>query len=84
MPITEEEDDEGPNERWGFLMPEPLDGEFKFTGEDTDYLDLWLEETKSGELRLKSTYRKTRAELVSVRPDGSCGSSGRSSPRTAG
>ena len=58
-------------------MPEPLDGEFKFTGEDTDYPDLWLEETKSGELRLKSTYRKTRAELLTVRPDGGCGSGAR-------
>lgn len=77
VPIAEEEDDEGPNERWGFLMPVPLDGEFKFTGEDIDYPDLWLEETKSGEVRLKSTYRKTRAELVSVRPDGTCGSGGR-------
>jgi Lhr-like helicase len=77
VPITEDEDPDGVADRWGFLMPEPVDGEFAFQGRDEDYPDLWLEETRSGELRLKSTYRKTRAELFSVRPDGSSGAGGR-------
>jgi len=61
----------------GFLMLEPVHSECGFTGEDTDYPDLWLEETRAGELRLKATYRKTKAEVVTVRPDGICGSGGR-------
>ena len=54
-----------------------MDGEFTFQGRDEDYPDLWLEETKSGELRLKATYRKTRAELFAVLPDGCSGAGGR-------
>ena len=77
VPVNEDEDPDGVADRWGFLMPEPVDGEFTFQGADEDYPDLWLEETKAGELRLKATYRKTRAELFSVLPDGSCGSAGR-------
>jgi len=77
VPVTEDEDPDGVADRWGFLMPEPVDGECSFQGGDEDYPDLWLEETKSGELRLKSTYRKTRAELFSVLPDGTSGSGGR-------
>ena len=58
-------------------MPEPVDGEFDFQGADEDYPDLWLEKTKAGELHLKATYRKTRAELFAVLPDDSCGPAGR-------
>lgn len=75
VPASEDEDPDGVADRWGFLMPEPE--EFAFRGRDEDYPDLWLEETTSGELRLKATYRKTRAELFSVLPDGSSGSGGR-------
>jgi hypothetical protein len=77
VPVSEDEDPDGVADRWGFLMPEPVDGEFAFQGRDEDYPDLWLEETRAGELRLKATYRKTRAELFSVLPDGSTGSGGR-------
>src|SRR5205823_5214928 len=62
---------------WGFLMPEPVDQDFSFLGRDEDYPDVWLEETKSGELRLKQQYRKSRAELFSVQPDGSSTVGGR-------
>jgi Lhr-like helicase len=77
VPISDEDDADEATGRWGFLMPEPVDGEFIFQGRDEDYPDLWLEEGRSGELRLKATYRKTRAELVSVLPDGSTGGGGR-------
>ena len=79
VPGNEDDDGDGDGvaDRWGFLMPEPVDGDFTFQGNDEDYPDLWLEETKSGEMRLKPTYRKTRAELFTVQPDGSSGSGGR-------
>src|SRR6202023_578411 len=77
VPVSEDEDPDGVADRWGFLMPEPVDGEFAFQGRDEDYPDLWLEETRAGGLRLNATYRKTRAELFSVLPDGSTGPGGR-------
>lgn len=69
IPVEGDEDDEGAD--WGFLMPKPCDSEFNFTGTDTDYPDAWLEEKASGEKRLKPNYRKRRAQLYSVLPDGS-------------
>jgi Lhr-like helicase len=77
VPVNEDDDPDGLGGRWGFLMPEPVDGQFDFQGRDEDYPDAWLEETKSGEMRLKATYRRTRAELLSVLPDGSCEPGGR-------
>jgi len=77
VPVNEDEEPDGVADRWGFLMPEPVDGEFTFEGKDEDYPDLWLEESVTGELRLKATYRKTRAELFAVLPDGSTGPGGR-------
>jgi Lhr-like helicase len=77
VPVTDDEDLDGVTDRWGFLMPEPVDGEFTFQGRDEDYPDIWLEETRSGELRLKATYRKTKAELFTVLADGSSGPGGR-------
>ena len=77
VPLNEDDDPDGSGGRWGFLMPEPVDGQFDFQGRDEDYPDAWLEETKSGETRLKATYRKSRAELLSVRSDGSCEPGGR-------
>jgi Lhr-like helicase len=77
VPVAEDEEPDGIASRWGFLMPEPADGEFTFQGRDEDYPDLWLEETKTGEVRLKATYRKTRAELFSVLPNGSTDAGGR-------
>ncbi len=77
VPLNEDDDPDGPGGRWGFLMPEPVDGQFDFQGRDEDYPDAWLEETKSGETRLKATYRRSRAELLSVHSDGSCDPGGR-------
>ena len=77
VPVSEDDEPDGVNERWGFLMPEPVDGDFDFEGKDENYPDLWLEETKAGELRLKPAYRKTRAELFSVTPEGLIGPLGR-------
>jgi hypothetical protein len=72
VPLNEDDDPDSLGGLWGFLMPEPVDGQFDFQGRDEDYPDAWLEETKSGETRLKATYRRTRAELFSVLPDRSC------------
>ena len=77
VPLNEDDDPDGPGGRWGFLMPEPVDGLFDFQGRDEDYPDAWLEEAKSGETRLKATYRRSRAELLSVQSDGSCEPGGR-------
>lgn len=76
VPLGDDNDD-GPIERWGFLMPEPVDGDFSFSGRDEDYPELWLEPTASGDVRLKQSYRKTRAELFSVMPNGISGVGGR-------
>lgn len=67
----EASDDDG---EWGFLMPEPADPDFTFGGADEDYPEQWLEETKSGARRLKSNYRRVRAQLYDVSPDGTIGS----------
>lgn len=77
VPVDGDSDDGQPVDRWGFLMPEPVDGEFTFGGRDEDYPELWLEPTASGDLRLKPTYRRTRAELFSVKPDGIASVGGR-------
>ena len=50
VPIDDDDDTDGAASRWGFLMPEPVDGEFLFQGRDEDYPDPWLEEGRSGEL----------------------------------
>ena len=76
IPVEADEEDEGAE--WGFLMPEPPDPEFTFGGDDEDYPEAWLEETKRGGRRLKSTYRKRRARLHDVAPSGNCGMGHRS------
>ena len=76
IPVEADEEDEGAE--WGFLMPEPADPEFTFGGDDEDYPEAWLEETKRGDRRLKSTYRKRRARLHDVAPSGNCGMGHRS------
>lgn len=68
IPVEGDEQDDGAD--WGFLMPEPDDREFSFSGKDEDYPDAWLEERPNGEKRLKPTYRKKRAQQYSVLPDG--------------
>lgn len=77
IPANEDEAADGEKSRWGFLMPEPVDGPFEFGGRDEDYPESWLEESNTGDLRLKSTYRKSRAVAVSVHPDGRCEPGGR-------
>lgn len=78
VPSNDDEVEEGEGQRWGFLMPEPVDGdEFDFDGSDESYPDAWVEETRRGEVRLKATYRKSRAELVHVLPEGLEGAGGR-------
>lgn len=76
VPLNLDDEPGDATARWGFLMPEPVDGEFSFEGREEDYPDLWLEQTKAGVTRLKAAYRKTRAELVSVHPDGTSGPGG--------
>ena len=69
IPVEDDESDDDAD--WGFLMPEPDDADFTFTGADEDYPDAWLEERANGEKRLKANYRKKRAQRFSVAPDGS-------------
>ena len=76
IPVEADEEDEGAE--WGFLMPEPADPGFAFKGDDNDYPEAWLEEAKGGGRRLKSTYRKRRARLHEVAPNGDCGMGHRS------
>ena len=71
IPVEADEEDEGAE--WGFLMPEPADPDFTFAGKDIDYPESWLEETNSGERRLKPAYRKRRAVLHEVAPSGDSG-----------
>ena len=71
--IADETDAEQPGttpERPGFLMLEPDDEEFTFQGREEDFPEEWLEETKSGEIRLKAGYRRHRPERRFVLPDG--------------
>ena len=75
IPVDGDEDDDGAD--WGFLMPQPDDVEFTFSGKDEDYPDAWLEEKSNGDKRLKQTYRKKRAQQYSVQPDGSAHSGSR-------
>lgn len=82
-PSADDDDDDQSGE-WGFLMPEPVDGEFTFQGRDEDYPDQWLEEAASGEVRLKRQYRNSKATLVSVMPNGHVRAGGRRAWFTAG
>lgn len=59
--------------RYGFLMPEPLDGSLDFTGRDEDYPDAWLEEDRHGTIRLKADARRNRAERIAVDTAGRIG-----------
>lgn len=70
-------DQDTPAERPGFLMLEPADAEFTFQGREEDFPEEWLEETKSGEIRLKATYRRHRPDRRRVLPDGTESASGR-------
>ena len=66
----EHEEEEG---RSGYLMPEPDEGEFTFTGVPEDYPEEWTELSASGQLRLRSSHRNRAAELLLVAADGALG-----------
>lgn len=69
---------DGDREVLGFLTLDPgaSDPEFRFTGADDDYPEDWLETRANGVRRLKSNYRKYRAEGVHVAPNGDASASG--------
>ncbi|MEI2719914.1 MAG: Zn-binding domain-containing protein [Gemmatimonadales bacterium] len=69
---------DGEREILGFLTLDPgaADADFRFTGADDDYPEDWLETRANGLRRLKSNYRKYRAEGVHVAPDGETSASG--------
>jgi hypothetical protein len=70
-PAAADDDDiEDEGERFGFVMPEPQDDEFRFQGRPEDYPEAWTETARSGELRLKASYRKHQGERLLARPDG--------------
>lgn len=55
---------------WGFLMPEPNDSQFGFHGRDEDYPAEWLENKPDGSVRLKRSFKNSRAKRIAVDPDG--------------
>lgn len=72
--LSKDAEDNSPDRpRYGFLMPEPVDGSLEFSGNDEDYPDAWLEEDKHGTIRLKADARKNRAERITVDPSGRVG-----------
>ncbi len=60
----------------GFLTPVTNDEMASFTGEVGQYPDDWIEETRSGELRLKRAYRASALRRHLVCLDGSVGAGG--------
>jgi hypothetical protein len=73
--IKRSEESEGLDRpQYGFLMPEPQDSQFEFSGKDEDYPDAWLEEDRHGDIRLKKDARKNKAERIAVEPTGQIGS----------
>ena len=70
-------DQDTPAERPGFLMLEPTDADFTFQGREEDFPEEWLEETRSGDVRLKATYRRHRPERRILLPDGTESAVGR-------
>ncbi|NBC32289.1 MAG: DEAD/DEAH box helicase [Alphaproteobacteria bacterium] len=76
VPVDTEDDPELGGRRWGFLMPEPVGGDFGFGGAPEDYPEPWQEATRRGEVRLKASFRKSQAIVHDVRPDGTVGPGG--------
>lgn len=76
VPVETDDDPDLGTRRWGFLMPEPADGDFSFGGAPEDYPEPWQEVTKRGDVRLKANYRKAQAVLCEVSPDGIVESAG--------
>lgn len=76
VPVETDDDPDLGTRRWGFLMPEPADGDFTFGGAPEDYPEPWHEVTRRGEVRLKANYRKAQAVLHEVCSDGTVGAGG--------
>lgn len=74
--VPADDDDEGPEERLGFLTPIGADP-MPFQGRVEDYPETWVEQTKRGELQLKGSYRRLEASRVQVEPDGRVVATGR-------
>ncbi len=67
-------EDANSDDRAGYLMPEPDDAEFIFTGAPEDYPEDWVEATRAGQPRLKLRYRPRILEQLLVGPGGQVGS----------
>ncbi len=69
-----EESERRDRPKFGFLMPEPMDGSLEFAGHDEDYPDAWLEEDRHGDIRLKADARENKTEhVLAVAPTGRLG-----------
>ena len=70
-----EEDESAPADKevFGFLTPHAQDENFKFSGREEDYPEIWLEFDANGTLRLKKHYSSSRALEFRVSPDGRVG-----------
>ncbi len=64
-----DEEDEKDAMRFGFVTLHASDDGFKFQGDDDDYPEAWLEQAKN-KTRIKSNYRKFKAQKVFVEPNG--------------
>jgi Lhr-like helicase len=76
VPVETDDDPDLGSRRWGFLMPEPADGDYSFGGAPEDYPEPWQELTRRGEIRLKANFRKAQAVLYNVCSDGIVGAGG--------
>lgn len=72
-------DEDAAHERLGFVTPVgPASGSeaLPFQGRVEDYPESWIEQTKSGESRLKKSYRSLEAVPLQVATDGTVGATG--------
>lgn len=72
-------DEDAARERLGFVTPVgPAAGDsaLSFSGEIEDYPETWVEQTRSGDVRLKKGYRPLAAQRLTVAADGTVGASG--------
>lgn len=70
----ESDEAETNNDQFGFLMLQPLDTEFSFTGNVEDYPEHWLELDNQGNFRLKANYSRQAPTRLSVSHSGAIGS----------
>ncbi|MBK8999593.1 MAG: DEAD/DEAH box helicase [Myxococcales bacterium] len=61
------------HESFGFVTLHARDAEFTFSNQDDDYPEAWLEFDAASNPRLKSNYRASRVNEISVTPDGKVG-----------